>query len=116
MNAAAAAASRRDGQQGYFILCLKSCDKIKVVNASNGVVKLVTAIVRRHCVIARMGWDRHYAYFFKLQPTSRHSLILLTAELLLAMYRAGWEPMTPIDLSVKGGKEQQGIKHMQLAS
>ena len=52
----------KPAKQGYFILCLKSCDKIKLVNASNSVVKQVTAIVRRHCNIVRCGWDRHYAY------------------------------------------------------
>ena len=32
---------------------------------------------------------------------------MLTAEILVALYRSGWEPMTPIDLSVKGKAQNQ---------
>ena len=41
------------------------------------------------------------------QASNRHSLIMLTAEILVALYRSGWEPMTPIDLSVKGKTQNQ---------
>ena len=41
------------------------------------------------------------------QASNRLSLIMLTAEILVALYRSGWEPMTPIDLSVKGKAQNQ---------
>lgn len=34
--------------------------------------------------------------------TSKPELISMTAEVLLLLYRSGWEPMTPVDLCVKG--------------
>jgi len=92
-------ASRND----YFILCLKNgekTDKIKVVNAAGSVHKMLTTIIKRNMVILKSGWDRHLVFSYKLQksPRGRHALIQLTAELLLTLYRLGWEPMTPIDL------------------
>ncbi len=50
---------------GYFILCIKGGDRIKVVNASNPVLKQVGAVVRRHFAVSRAGWDRHLAYSFR---------------------------------------------------
>lgn len=95
-------------QFGYFILCIKGCDRIKVVNASNPVLKMITAVIKKHFSIIKSGWDRHLAFSFKLQKSSKHSLIAVTAEVLLTLYRNGWEPLTPIDLSVKD-KNQTAI-------
>lgn len=101
---------------GYFILCLKrgtNSDRIKLVNSSQPVLKLLSGIIGRHCVITKSGWDRHLAYSFKLQKrpgnSGRHALILLTSEVLLTLYKTGWEPMTPIDLCVKGLDSQTAI-------
>lgn len=97
----------KESNYGYFILCIKACDRIKIVNPTNPVLKLVTAVVKRHFKILKSGWDRHLAYSFKLQPSNRYALIHLTAEVLLTLYKNGWEPMTPIDLSVKGIAQNQ---------
>ncbi len=74
------AQQQEDLNNGYFILCLKNgdkMDKIKVVNASGSVHKLLTAIIRRNMVIAKMGWDRHLVYSYKIEKTTRgrHALI-----------------------------------------
>ena len=104
------------GECGYFILCLKmgdGRDRIKLVNASGPILKLITSMLGRHCVISKQGWDRHSAFSFKLQkpsgPSGRHAMISVTSEVLLTLYRVGWEPMTPIDLSVKGLENQTAI-------
>ena len=101
---------------GYFILCLKmgeSRNRIKVVNASGPILKIITSILGRHCIISKQGWDRHLAFSFKLKkppgPSGRHALISLTSEVLLTLFKNGWEPMTPIDLSVKGLENQTAI-------
>ena len=98
---------------GYFILCIKATDRIKIVNASTPVLKMVTSVVRRHFTIIKSGWDRQMAYSFKLQKASRDALISLTAEILLTLYRLGWEPMMPIDLGVK--KKGRGNAQNQTA-
>ena len=49
---------------GYFILSLKG-DKIKVVNASTTELKILTALIRRHCTIVNSGWDRHLTFSFR---------------------------------------------------
>ena len=72
--------SKEDLNDGYFILCLKNgekTDRIKVVNASGSVHKLLTAIIRRNVVIAKSGWDRHLVFSYKLEksPRGRHALI-----------------------------------------
>ena len=95
------------GTQGYFILCLKSSDKVKIVNASAEVLKLVTAVVKKHFTIVKSGWDRNQSFSYKIQKSGHHSLILLTAEVLLTLYKAGWEPMTPIDLTGKDRSQSQ---------
>ena len=108
---------------GYFILCLKmgeSRDRIKLVNANGAILKQVTSILGRHCIISKQGWDRHLAFSFKLQkppgPSGRHALISLTSEVLLNLYRNGWEPMTPIDLSIKGLENQTAICFRKIPS
>ena len=101
-----------ESASGYFILCLKTGekDRIKVVNAPSSVLKTLTGIIKRHCTIIKSGWDRHLAFSYKLQKArGRHSLIQLTAEMLLTLYRSGWEPMTPIDMSLKGLENQTAI-------
>lgn len=97
----------KENHFGYFILCIKGNDRIKVVNASSSVLKRLTVVIKRHFVILKSGWDRHLAYSFKLQKASRHSLISMAAEILLTLYRGGWEPMTPIDLCAKGRAQSQ---------
>ena len=95
-----------ESNYGYFILCIKGGDRIKLVNASGPVLKMLTSVVKRHFVIIKAGWDRQMAYSFKIQKASRDSLISMTAEALLTLYRLGWMPMTPIDLSVSKKKGQ----------
>jgi hypothetical protein len=65
---------------GYFILCIKTgdrTDRIKIVNASGTVHKLITAIVRRNMVIIKSGWDRHLVFSYKLEKNARgrHAII-----------------------------------------
>ena len=72
--------SKEDLNDGYFILCLKNgekTDRIKVVNASGSVHKLLTAIIRRNVVIAKSDWERHLVFSYKLEksPRGRHALI-----------------------------------------
>ena len=72
--------NQEDMNDGYFILCLKNgdkTDKIKVVNASGSIHKLLTPIIRRNMVIAKSGWDRHLVFSYKLEksPRGRHALI-----------------------------------------
>lgn len=82
---------------GYFIMSLKE-DKIKVVNAESSELKLLTILIRRHCKIVKEGWDRHLTYSYKLKVSGRHCMIQLVADTLLCLYKAGWQPMTPIDV------------------
>ena len=59
---------------GYFILCLKNgdkTDKIKVVNASGSVHKLLSAIISRNMIIVKSGWDRHLVFSYKLEKSRR---------------------------------------------
>ena len=93
-------------KQGYFILCLKSCDKVKLVNASNSVVKQVTAIVRRHCNIVRCGWDRHYAYFYKLQPQGSSLLGWELRERKIAIGLTTEEGLLIIGLAFEGVRSE----------
>ena len=92
---------------GYFILSLKG-DRIKVVNAESGELKLLTLIIKRHAKIIREGWDRHLTYSYKLKKTGRHTMIQLVADFLLSLYQAGWEPMTPIDMGLKNSETGSG--------
>ncbi len=85
---------------GYFIISLKG-DRIKVVNAESPELKLLTAIIRRHCKIVKEGWDRHLTYMYKLKKVGRHMMIQLVADFLLSLYQVGWEPMTPIDMGIQ---------------
>ena len=61
------AAANKENHFGYFIFCIKGSDRIKVVNASSPVLKMITAVIKRHFSVAKAGWDRHLAYSFKLQ-------------------------------------------------
>jgi len=85
---------------GYFIISLKG-DRIKVVNAESTELKLMNAIIRRHCKIVKEGWDRHLTYMYKLKKVGRHMMIQLVADFLLSLYQVGWEPMTPIDMGIQ---------------
>ena len=92
---------------GCFMLSFKG-DRLKVVNADSGELKLLTAIIRGHCKILNQGWDRHLTFSYKLKVAGRNCMILLVADTLLSLYQAGWEPLTPLDM---GGEEQgQGIQ------
>ena len=96
---------------GYFMLSYKG-DRVKVVNADSGELKLLTSIIRRHCPILKEGWDRHLTFSYKLKVGGRHSMIQLVADTLLSLYQAGWEPMTPMDMGLRT-KEQQGVSGPQ---
>ena len=50
---------------GYFILSLKR-DKIKVVNAEAGLLRLLATIIRRHTRILSEGWERHMTWAIQL--------------------------------------------------
>ena len=89
---------------GYFILSLKG-DRIKVVNAEAGELKLIAAIIRRHCSILRDGWDRHLTFSYKIRRAGKHCMIQLVADALLSLYQLGWEPMTPIDMGITSSKK-----------
>lgn len=41
---------------GYFILCIKPWDRIKIVNASNNVLKLVTNVIKVLAWHSHMRW------------------------------------------------------------
>ena len=84
---------------GYFMLTFKA-DRVKVVNADSGELKLLTAIIRRHCQILKEGWDRHLTFSYRLKVVGRHSIIQLVADTLLSLYQAGWQPMTPMDMGL----------------
>ena len=84
---------------GYFMLSYKT-DRVKVVNADSGELKLLTSIIRRHCQILKEGWDRHLTYSYRLKVVGRHSVIQLVADTLLSLYQAGWQPMTPMDMGL----------------
>ena len=88
---------------GYFILSMRE-DKIKVVNAESSELKLVTMLIRRHCKIVKEGWDRHLTYSYKLKVSGRHCMIQLVADTLLCLYKAGWQPMTPVDVGIQKHK------------
>ena len=85
---------------GYFMLSFKG-DRVKVVNADSGELKLLTAIIRRHCQILKEGWDRHLTFSYRLKVAGRHCMIQLVADTLLSLYQAGWEPMTPMDMGLR---------------
>ena len=67
---------------GYFIFCIKATDRIKIVNASNNTLKMVTSVVKRHFTILKSGWDRQMAYSYKLQ---RQSALKKNLEISLKM-------------------------------
>jgi len=96
---------------GYFMLSYKG-DRVKVVNADSGELKLLTSIIRRHCPILKEGWDRHLTFSFRLKVGGRHCMIQLVADTLLSLYQAGWEPMTPMDMGLRT-KEQQTVSGPQ---
>ena len=90
---------------GYFILSLKP-DKIKVVNAEAGVLRLLTTVIKKHGRIAKEGWDRHLTYSYRLVMSGCQEMIQLVADTLMFLYQAGWEPMTPLQMSACKNKEK----------
>ena len=90
---------------GYFILSLKP-DKIKVVNAEAGVLRLLTSVIKKHGRIAKEGWDRHLTYSYRLVVTGCQEMIHLVADTLMFLYQAGWEPMTPLQMSSNKNKQK----------
>jgi len=95
----------------HFMLSFKG-DRVKVVNADSGELKLLTSIIRRHCPILKEGWDRHLTFSFRIKVEGRHYMIQLVADTLLSLYQAGWEPMTPMDMGLRT-KEQQAVSGPQ---
>ena len=93
---------------GYFIISMRE-DKIKVVNAESTELRLVTGLIRRHCTIVKEGWDRHLTYSYKMRVSGRHCLIQLVADTLLCLYKAGWQPMTPVDMGRHKQKHNQSL-------
>ena len=92
---------------GYFILSLKP-DKIKVVNAEAGLLRLLATIIRRHVGIVKEGWDRHLTYCYRLRVSSCGQMIQLVADTLMGLYQSGWEPMTPLEMGTKRDKSGAG--------
>ena len=93
---------------GYFILSLKP-DKIKVVNAEAGVMRLLTTVIRRHVVIVKEGWDRHLTYCYRLHVPACQNMIQLVADTLMSLYQSGWEPMTPLEMGRKQKNKTKDI-------
>jgi len=81
---------------GYFILSFKDV-KIKIVNIASSELKILTSIIKRHCKVSKEGWDRNMTYSFKLEKPEKNCKIKLVTDILLSLYKEGWEPMTPID-------------------
>jgi len=92
---------------GCFMLSYKG-DRIKVVNADAAELKLMTAIVKRHCIILKEGWDRHLTFSYKVKVGGKHTMIQMVADTLLSLYQQGWEPMTPMDLGLRKEQIQSG--------
>jgi len=84
---------------GYFILSIKS-DKVKVVNADSAEISLLTSIIRRHTRILSEGWERHMTWAIQLASSGRQSRIEIVSDVLLTLFQAGWEPMTPLDMGL----------------
>ena len=76
-------------------------EKIKIVNIAAAELKILTSIVKRHCRICKEGWDRNMTYSFKLDGQETSHKIKLVTDILLSLYKEGWEPMTPIDTAGK---------------
>ena len=107
LNKMSISAKTHPSSSNHFMLSYKG-DRVKVVNADSGELKLLTSIIRRHCQILKEGWDRHLTFSFKLKVEGRHCMIQLVADTLLSLYQAGWEPMTPMDMGLRT-KEQQTV-------
>ena len=58
-------------------------------------------------VIKEICFPSSYSRLRTDSATNKPELISMTAEILLTLYRAGWEPMTPVDLCVKDRKKAQ---------
>ncbi len=58
-------AKAKSNNSGYFILCIKGGDRVKVVNASDLVLKHLGTVIKRHFAVSRSGWDRHLAYSYR---------------------------------------------------
>jgi len=85
---------------GYFILSFKS-EKIKVVNADSSEISLLNQIIRQHTRILSEGWERHMTWAFHLASSGRQSRIQIVSDVLLTLFQAGWEPMTPLDMGLQ---------------
>ena len=95
---------------GYFIFSFKD-SKVKVVNVNSSTQKMITVIIKRHCRVSKEGWEhgRSMTYFYKIDKIEKYELIRLVTDLLLSLYREGWEPMTPIDTAVDKADKQTSI-------
>ena len=72
---------------------------------------MITIIIKRHCRVSKEGWEhgRSMTYFFKIGKIDKYELIRLVTDLLLSLYKEGWEPMTPIDTAVDKADKQTSI-------
>ena len=92
----------------YFIVSLKG-ERIQVVNADSPELKLISLVIRSHCSVAKESWVKNMTYSFKLAKTSKHCMIRLVSNTLLSLYQAGWDPLTPVDMSSKKKGKQTAI-------
>eukprot|EP00092_Neocalanus_flemingeri_P024436 GFUD01026496.1.p1 GENE.GFUD01026496.1~~GFUD01026496.1.p1 ORF type:complete len:378 (+),score=106.71 GFUD01026496.1:40-1173(+) len=94
---------------GYFILSFKDV-KIKIVNIASSELKILTSIIKRHCKVSKEGWDRNMTYLFRLEKPEKNCLIKLVTDILLSLYKEGWEPMTPIDTASKADSKNNSAQ------
>ena len=80
------------------------------MNAESAELKLLTALIKKHCQILKEGWDRNLTYSYKLKESGGQCLIQLVAETLMSLYQLGWEPMTPIEMRLKRHVVDGGLR------
>ena len=73
---------------------------------------MMTPVIKRHCRVSKEGWEhgRSMTYFYKIDKIEKLELIRLGTDLLLSLYREGWEPMTPIDTAI----DKENVKYFLL--
>ena len=77
-----------------------------MVNAEAGVLRLLATVIKKHGKIAKEGWDRHLTYSYRVLVSGCQEMIQLVADTLMYLYQAGWEPMTPLQMSASKHKEK----------
>jgi hypothetical protein len=81
---------------GYIILGLIG-DRVKVVNGESPELSLVSQILRRHSVVLSEGRERHLTWSYHLAHSGHLLRIQIVADILVSLFKSGWEPMTPVD-------------------